>query len=106
MEIVAEVLKTEAVLISSKTCKHPDIVKLIKKRIEGYITATNYMLIQYNVSRKLLQEAIMVTPGKRAPTISTLDGADGMDKLHKIFNCYIICDYFILFVLFSTAYNL
>lgn len=39
LEIVADVLKTEAVLISSKSCPHPQLVQLIKKRIEGYITA-------------------------------------------------------------------
>ncbi len=39
LEIISEVLKSEAVLISSKTCRHPQLVQLIRKRIEGYITA-------------------------------------------------------------------
>jgi ATP phosphoribosyltransferase len=74
---VAEVLRSEAVLISSKSCKHPEIVNLIKKRIQGYLTATSYMMIQYNVSRKLLPQAVAITPGKRAPTISALDDPEG-----------------------------
>lgn len=77
LEVVAEVLRSEAVLISSKSCKHPDIVSLIKKRIQGYLTATSYMMIQYNVSRKLLPQAVAITPGKRAPTISALDDPEG-----------------------------
>jgi ATP phosphoribosyltransferase len=40
LEIVDEVLTTEAVLIASKTSKHADIVELIKKRMQGYMTAT------------------------------------------------------------------
>lgn len=39
LEIISEVLKSEAVLISSKTCRHPLLVQLIRKRIEGFITA-------------------------------------------------------------------
>ena len=40
LEIIDEVLSTEAVLIASKTSKRFDIVDLIKKRIQGYMTAT------------------------------------------------------------------
>lgn len=78
LEIVAEVLKSEALLISSKTCRHPEIVQLIKTRIEGYRTATSYMMIQYNISRSLLSEAVKITPGKRAPTISALDDGEAV----------------------------
>eukprot|EP01040_Poterioochromonas_malhamensis_P008068 gene8068-8722_t len=78
LEIISEVLKSEAVLISSKTCRHPQLVQLIRKRIEGFITAANYLMIQYNVSRDCLTEAVKITPGKRAPTISALDGGDAV----------------------------
>lgn len=57
---MAEVLKSEAILISSKTCRHPEIVQLIKTRILGYMTAVSYMMIQYNISRSLLAEAVKV----------------------------------------------
>ena len=40
LEIVSEVLTTQALLISSKTSKHKDIVEIIRKRIVGYLTAT------------------------------------------------------------------
>mmetsp|Transcript_2044 Transcript_2044/g.3222 ORF Transcript_2044/g.3222 Transcript_2044/m.3222 type:complete len:311 (-) Transcript_2044:1956-2888(-) len=74
LEIVDKVLSSQALLIASKTSKHPEIVEIIRKRIVGYMTATNYMMIQYNVLRRLLPEAVKITPGKRSPTISSLDG--------------------------------
>lgn len=75
LEIVSTILESESLLISSKTTKHPVTVERIRKRIEGYITATNYLLISYNILRSNLPAAIKVTPGKRAPTISALDSA-------------------------------
>jgi len=38
--IVSDILNTEAILISSKTTKHENIVELIRKRMKGYITST------------------------------------------------------------------
>jgi ATP phosphoribosyltransferase-like protein len=60
-------------MISSKSSRHPQIVELIRKRIQGYLTATNYMMIQYNVSRELLYLAVKITPGKRSPTVTVLE---------------------------------
>jgi ATP phosphoribosyltransferase len=41
--------------------------------VEGYITATKYVMIIYNVSTELLAAAMKVTPGKRSPTVTNLD---------------------------------
>jgi ATP phosphoribosyltransferase len=35
--------------------------------------AQRFVLCQYNVERKLLDEATKITPGKRAPTITALE---------------------------------
>ena len=78
LEVVAELLSTEAVMIASKTSQKKDMIEMVKKRIDGYITSTKYMLIQYNISRKDLPSAILVTPGKRSPTISSLEGEDAV----------------------------
>lgn len=32
------------------------------------------MMISYNVSRSLLPKALLITPGKKSPTISPLEG--------------------------------
>lgn len=78
LEIIADVLETEAILVSSKTTKHEHTVNLIKQRIQGYMTATSYMMINYNISRELMPLAFKITPGKRSPTVSELDGDAGV----------------------------
>lgn len=124
LEVVSEVLTTQALLISSKTSKHKDVVEIIRKRIVGYLTATkyvlttilllctsykhnncfrffvfsdpslfcvcySYMMVQYNVSNRQLPSALKITPGKRSPTISPLQGEDGtvMSSFVYMFRC-------------------
>lgn len=97
--MVHDILDTQAILISNQSSKHQDLISLLQKRIEGYLTATKYAMIVYNVSSDLLQEAIKVTPGKRSPTVTTLECgnvksvsslvlkkeiAEKMDTLHDI----------------------
>lgn len=41
------------------------------------------MMISYNISRELLAEAVKVTPGKRAPTLTALDNCDGKSSLYS-----------------------
>lgn len=78
LEVIAEILSTEAMLIGNPNAKHKELVTLIKHRIEGYITSTKYVLMMYNVSNECLEAAIKITPGKRSPTITALD--DGLCK--------------------------
>jgi ATP phosphoribosyltransferase len=78
LEVISDVLKTEAVLIGNPKAQHMDLVALIKSRLEGYITATKYVLLVYNVPNDCLQAALEITPGKRSPTITSLD--DGVSK--------------------------
>lgn len=86
-------------LISNPQSEHKEIVSLLKRRIEGYITAIRFVLIMYNVHDSLLDEAIKITPGKRSPTITSLDEtglksvaslvakkevSNKMDELHEL----------------------
>lgn len=66
-------METEALLIANPNSKHKDLVELIKRRIDGYLTATKYCMVVYNVSIDLLSEAVKITPGKRSPTITNLE---------------------------------
>lgn len=77
LHVISEVLQTQAVMISSKMSKHPDVVDLIRKRIQGYITATSYMMISYNACKRLLPACLKITPGKRAATVSPLEPLPG-----------------------------
>ena len=85
LKAIDTVMDTQAVLIRSKRSGirtptlqdgNGDLQTLITNRIRGVIAAKKYILLNYNVPRSLLAEATKITPGKRAPTVSPLDGAD------------------------------
>ena len=65
-------------MIVNPNAKHRDLVDLIKQRLDGYITATKYVLIMYNISNTLLSDVLQITPGKRSATVTSLD--DGESK--------------------------
>ena len=70
------VLKTEAILIRSRknlSEEHKKLVTLIKSRIAGVVAANKYAICTYNIQREKLPVATLVTPGRRAPTISALE---------------------------------
>lgn len=73
LEVVHDILSTQAVLISNPNSEHSDLISKLKKRIEGYITATKYVMIMYNIANELMQDCIKITPGKKSPTITTLE---------------------------------
>lgn len=78
LEVVHDILSTQAVLISNPNTKHRDLVSKIERRIQGYITSTKYVMMMYNISSELLQDAIVITPGKKSPTVTSLEC--GKDK--------------------------
>ncbi|KAI0535751.1 hypothetical protein GGR58DRAFT_426048 [Xylaria digitata] len=67
------VVESSAILIKSRKPSNPELVELIAQRIRGVITAQKYVLCQYNIRRTTLAEASKIAPGKRAPTVTTLD---------------------------------
>ncbi|KOS20741.1 ATP phosphoribosyltransferase [Escovopsis weberi] len=73
LKAIDTVVKSTAVLIKSRSPSNADLVELITSRIRGVITAQRYVVCQYNIERSRLAAAIKITPGKRAPTVTTLD---------------------------------
>lgn len=73
LEIVSEIMKTEAVLIANPKAHFQDVVKTVTSRIEGIIHADKYVMVEYNVERVNLPKALKITPGKRSATLSPLD---------------------------------
>ncbi|KAI1189358.1 hypothetical protein F5B17DRAFT_391677 [Nemania serpens] len=67
------VIETSAILIKSRQPSNPELVDLIAQRIRGVITAQQYVLCQYNIQRGILAQASKIAPGKRAPTVTSLD---------------------------------
>lgn len=73
LKAISTVVSSTAILIQSKHVSNPDLVTLITSRIRGVITAQRFVLCTYNVHRKNLEAACKITPGKRAPTTTTLE---------------------------------
>ncbi|KAJ3366695.1 ATP phosphoribosyltransferase (ATP-PRTase) (ATP-PRT) [Allomyces javanicus] len=66
-------LSSQAVLIANKKAPHPELTAKITRRIRGVILAARYVYCNYNVARAKLAEAIKITPGRKAPTVSPLE---------------------------------
>ncbi|KAG5952100.1 hypothetical protein E4U53_001621 [Claviceps sorghi] len=73
LKAIDTVVESTAVLIKSRSTSKAEMVDLIASRIRGVITAQRHVLCQYNIERSRLPDACRITPGKRAPTITTLD---------------------------------
>ncbi|KAK8087973.1 ATP phosphoribosyltransferase [Apiospora hydei] len=67
------VVDSSAILIKSRSPRSTEMVDLIASRIRGVITAQKFVLCQYNIERSSLASAHTIAPGKRAPTITSLD---------------------------------
>mmetsp|Transcript_12559 Transcript_12559/g.29541 ORF Transcript_12559/g.29541 Transcript_12559/m.29541 type:complete len:353 (+) Transcript_12559:164-1222(+) len=76
LEEVSTIMKTECVLIANKSTSHPELVETIRKRIAGYLTATKYVMVTYNIHRSSLERAKNITPGKKSPSIMPLERGD------------------------------
>ena len=72
LKAIDTVVESTAVLISSKHPSDPKLVSKITNRIKGVIAAQKYVLCTYNVPRRLLDQVVQITPGRRAPTVTTL----------------------------------
>lgn len=84
LDVVADILETQAILISNPHSKHMDVVRTVKRRIDGYLTATQFEMISYNVHNDLLDAAIKITPGKKSPNITSL-----LDSNYKAVTCLV-----------------
>jgi ATP phosphoribosyltransferase len=76
MEIFGEpILLSESVLIGRKGEKNPAADVLIR-RLQGVLVARQYVLMDYDVRKELVEEAAALTPGLESPTVSPLRDSD------------------------------
>mmetsp|Transcript_51649 Transcript_51649/g.70386 ORF Transcript_51649/g.70386 Transcript_51649/m.70386 type:complete len:186 (-) Transcript_51649:469-1026(-) len=73
LEEVSTIMDTQAVLIVNPHSLDHELLTVATRRIEGYLTANRYVMVTYNVHRSSLRSACAITPGKRSPTITSLD---------------------------------
>ena len=78
MEIFGEpILKSEAVLIrrtgqggaANGTAKE---IEVLIRRLQGVLVARQYVLMDYDIRKELVEQAAALTPGLESPTVSPL----------------------------------
>jgi ATP phosphoribosyltransferase len=73
LELFGEaILHSEAVLIQRRGVPAPTGLDLLVRRLNGVLTARDYLMVDYNVTTDRLAAASAVTPGLDAPTVSPL----------------------------------
>lgn len=63
---------SEAVIVGRKGATVTDEQCVLIKRIEGILHAQTYLMLDYNVPRKNLDQVSAITPGLSAPTVAPL----------------------------------
>jgi ATP phosphoribosyltransferase len=72
MEIFGEpILNSESVLIGRKGEQNPATEVLIR-RLQGVLVARQYVLMDYDIRKELVEQAAALTPGLESPTVSPL----------------------------------
>jgi len=76
LEIFGEpLLRSEAVLVR-RTGAEPAGLDILTRRIQGVLTAREYVLMDYDVPLALVEQAVAITPGLESPTVSPLHNRD------------------------------
>jgi len=66
------ILRSEAVLIQRADSPAQDALDILGRRLQGVITARSYVMMDYDVSVELVEQACALTPGLESPTVSPL----------------------------------
>ncbi len=76
MEIFGDpILHSESVLIGRKGEQNPAAEVLIR-RLQGVLVARQYVLMDYDIRKELVEDAAALTPGLESPTVSPLRDSD------------------------------
>jgi len=70
------ILQSEAILISRSSNELPAELEIILRRLQGVVTARQYVLLDYDIPKVGVDKACAITPGLESPTISPLQKAD------------------------------
>ncbi len=77
LEVFGEpILRSEALLIRRKDVAEPAGLDVLTRRLQGVITAHEYVLMDYDVPMELVDAAVAVTPGFESPTVSPLHNGE------------------------------
>jgi ATP phosphoribosyltransferase len=66
------ILTSEAILIKGRNSKAVQELEILIRRLQGVVTARQYVLLDYDIEKDHLENACAITPGLESPTISPL----------------------------------
>ena len=73
LEIFGEpILRSEAVLVRRADTDVPAGLDVLTRRLQGVLTAREYVLMDYDVPLSAVERAVRITPGLESPTVSPL----------------------------------
>lgn len=73
MEIFGEpILHSEAVLIGQAGADTPPGLDVLLRRLQGVLVARQYVMMDYDIRKDLVDDAAALTPGLQSPTVSPL----------------------------------
>ncbi|GIG39851.1 ATP phosphoribosyltransferase [Cellulomonas phragmiteti] len=73
LEVFGEpILRSEAVLVRRADVDQPTGLDVLTRRLQGVLTAREYVLMDYDVPLELVDQAVAITPGLESPTVSPL----------------------------------
>ena len=70
------ILTSEAILISRQGVAIPAELEVLIRRLQGVVTARQYVLLDYDVKKSDIEAACAITPGLESPTISPLQNPE------------------------------
>jgi ATP phosphoribosyltransferase len=77
LEVFGEpILRSEAVLVRRADGPEPAGLDVLTRRIQGVLTAREYVLMDYDVPQALVEQAVAITPGLESPTVSPLHNGE------------------------------
>lgn len=70
------ILQSEAILIKGPNAKIAQELQILIRRLQGVVTARQYVLLDYDIPKSKVAQACAITPGLESPTISPLQKDD------------------------------
>ena len=77
LEVFADpILTSEAILIKGSRTEMVSELEILLRRLQGVVTARQYVLLDYDIPKVSVNQACAITPGLESPTISPLQKED------------------------------
>jgi len=70
------ILSSEAVVVARNGATIPAELEILIRRLQGVVTARQYVLLDYDIPKVSVEKACAITPGLESPTISPLQKDD------------------------------